>query len=158
MNINLARLEKIINECKKHKMRLNEASVDMKSFMPLDIEKYDSLTKDQIRIIDQFLFRFSKLQDSVGNKLFKTILLVLGEDLNDMAFIDIFNRLEKLNLVNDIESWFELRQIRNDLSHNYEDDKDELCEILNNIYSKKDQLFSYFDRIYDYFSTKIKTD
>jgi len=158
VNINIVKLKKIINECKKHEMRLSEAYEDMKQFMPLDIEKYESLKKDQIRIIDQYLFRFSKLQDSIGNKLFRNILAAIGEDIDNMPFIDIFNRLEKLSLVNDIESWFELRQIRNDLSHNYEDDKDELCEIINNIYLKKDQLFSYFHKIEKYYIDRFEFD
>ena len=43
--------------------------------MPLDKQKYISLDKNQVQALDQFLFRFSKLQDVIGRKLFKYLLI-----------------------------------------------------------------------------------
>jgi superfamily I DNA/RNA helicase len=156
MKINKTQLGKIINECRKHQLRLEEAAMDMKCFMPLEPESFNALSKDQIRVIDQFLFSFEKLQDAIGKKLFKSILLVLGEEIEDVPFIDMLNRLEKVNLFDDAEGWFELRQIRNELSHEYEDDINESCAIINKIYEQTGRLSGYFIRIDNYYREKIE--
>ena len=103
MTMNVNKLEKTIRECTKHKQRLDEAADDMENFMPLNPISFERLSKEQVRVIDQFLFRFSKLQDVIGKKLFKVILLVLGEDIEDVPFIDMLNRLEKIHLFADVE-------------------------------------------------------
>lgn len=70
-------LEQNFNESKKHFLRLNKASEKIKSLIPLDKDSYLNLNDDEIAYLDQFIFRFSKLQDTLGNKLFKTVLIYL---------------------------------------------------------------------------------
>jgi hypothetical protein len=67
--INL-RMEKLITECDKHLQRMSYAYTKMTLFMPLDISPYQQLSDDEVEQIDQFLYRFSKLQDAMGEKLF----------------------------------------------------------------------------------------
>ncbi len=43
----------------------------------------------EFSLLDQFIFRFSKFQDSMGNKLFPTLLINLGEDITSKPFIVI---------------------------------------------------------------------
>lgn len=137
LNIERLRIQKVINECDKHLCRMNDAYQDMQSFMLLSPEKYQQLSKDQIQDIDQYLYRFSKLQDAMGEKLFKLIISRYEENTEKLSFIDVLNKLEKLQLIQSAEDWKILRQIRNDLAHEYEDDPDKIVWILNNIYSKK---------------------
>ena len=47
---------------------------------------------------DQMIFRFSKAQDCIGAKLFKSFLLAQGENI-DRPFLDILNSLEKINML-----------------------------------------------------------
>jgi hypothetical protein len=61
-NIIRERIEKILYECDRHVLRIGEAVDDLKMFMPLDESKYISLNKNQVQALDQFLFRFAKLQ------------------------------------------------------------------------------------------------
>jgi hypothetical protein len=88
MNAEIERLKKIVYECKKHIQRMDSAAMKMASFMLLDQSRYDRLDEDEVEHIDQFLFRFLKLQDAIGQKLFKTILRVLKEDIENKPFID----------------------------------------------------------------------
>ncbi|SMN01007.1 hypothetical protein SPONN_2085 [uncultured Candidatus Thioglobus sp.] len=128
----------------------------MKPNMPLDKDKYLNLTDDEVESIDQFLFRFSKLQDAIGEKLFKTILLYLEEKIENKPFIDILNKLEKLELLNDVVAWKELREDRNNLAHNYDDEPEETSEVINKLYSKKDLLISIYQQIKSYYLAKTK--
>lgn len=132
------RLEKLIAECDKHLKRINNAYVKMSLFMPLNAEKFQMLNEDEIEHVDQFLFRFSKLQDAIGEKLFILLLELLKEEhAKSKPFIDILNRLEQLGLLEDKNVWLELRKIRNSIAHQYEDEPQLAAEALNAIYAAK---------------------
>jgi hypothetical protein len=156
MTIYENKLKKIINECDKHIIRINSSSNKMKLNIPLNKDKYLNLTDDEVEYIDQFLFRFSKLQDAIGEKLFKTILLYLEEKIDNKPFIDILNRLEKLELLDNVRVWKELRDDRNELAHNYDDDPEETSEVINKLYYKKDILINIYQKIKNYYLSVAK--
>ena len=154
-DIIIEKLNKIFYECDKHIQRLNSASKKMAAFMPLDKEKYITLSDDNIGVIDQFLFRFAKLQDAMGQKLFKTSLLFLKEDIEGKPFIDILNLMEKLTLLEDAKTWRELREDRNELAHNYEDEPEQMSTTINKLYEKKDLLIDIYKKIKDYMKDRL---
>jgi hypothetical protein len=145
------KLQKIFYECEKHIQRINSASSKMISIMPLDGDKYTNLDEDEVAHIDQFLFRFAKLQDTMGQKLFKNILLYVDEDVDAKPFIDILNLMEKLSLLESAYVWRELRDSRNELAHNYEDEPEIMSETINKLYNKKDTLIQIYTNIYNYY-------
>ena len=101
--------------------------------------------------IDQFLFRFSKLQDAMGEKLFVSMLEFLQEENpKSKPFIDTLNRLEQIGLLEDKNTWLELRKISNNIAHQYEDEPKQASEALNAIYAVKPTLES----IYQLFKTR----
>ena len=140
MNSNQLRLQKIINECDKHILRMNSAYKKIVASLPLDAESYTKLNEDEVEHIDQYLFRFAKLQDAIGKRFFKVIFVSLEEDIEDISFIDLLNRLEKLNILDSTEQWLELRKIRNVLSHTYEDEPEEMSIAINDIFDKKEAI------------------
>ena len=149
------KVEKILNECDKHLLRINGAYRHMSSFMPLTKQKYLELTEQNVTDVDQFLYRFGKLQDAVGEKLFSAILLFLREEkIRSKSFIDILNRLEKLEILDSKEDWFELRKIRNDLSHHYDDNPEETASAINYIYEKKGTLESIYLKVKYFYDEK----
>ena len=68
----------------------------------------------------------------------------MKEDIENKPFIDILNRLDKLELIPDIEAWMALRNIINSLAHEYENDSEEISRIINNIYDRRELLKSFF--------------
>ena len=74
MNKFLNILKKYLGESEKHSMRLKRAYSKMQSFMPLTSERVQELTEEDIEHIDQYLYRFAKLQDVIGEKLFVSLL------------------------------------------------------------------------------------
>jgi hypothetical protein len=77
----------------------------------------------RVRIVDQILFRFIKLQDTVGERLIPATLASLYEPLEDRPMRDRLNRLEKLGYL-DVDHWLSWREIRNKLAHEYPDQPD----------------------------------
>jgi len=81
------------------------------------------------RIVNSFLFNFGKLQDKIGAKLFKQVLYELREiDEFSLSMIDVLHKLERLSVIENIEQWDKLREIRNILAHEYPFDIEERVE------------------------------
>jgi hypothetical protein len=75
---------------------------------------------EKLRLLDQLLFRFTKLQDAMGLRLVPATLAALSEPFEDWPMIDRLNRLEKLGFI-DVDGWLRWREIRNRLAHEYPD-------------------------------------
>lgn len=140
LNKYIDQLTKIIETCLIHKKRLDFAYSKIRHLFPITEELYYSLKDEEMAYIDQYIFRFAKYQDLIGSKLFKQILLSEGENTESMSFRDIFNKSEKIGIAEDWEQWFELRQIRNEISHDYPAISEEAVIALNKIILSLDYL------------------
>ncbi len=147
-------LKSVINECNKHVQRMDSAYKKIEPSLPITSEKIFKLDDEEVEHIDQYIFRFSKLQDAIGNKLFKSVLAELGEEVANRPAIDIFNRMEQLGIISDYDLWKEFRDIRNELAHDYEENEKEAAEKINLIISKKTELEKYLIDIVDYLNLK----
>jgi len=131
-----------LNESFKHLKRLNIAfeQLEKKYKFPIKKESLKKILEDVVDLAfcDQCIYRFSKLQDSMGAKLFKSVLLYEGENINK-PFIDILNRLEKIEIIN-VDEWFEIRDLRNEIAHDYDENDIVVMQILNSIYDLREEL------------------
>lgn len=143
-------LRSILNECDKHLRRMNFAFKKISPLFPITKERISESNEDDISYIDQIIYRFSKLQDAIGQKLFKAVLIFLDEDVINKSSIDIFNRLEQLEIIENYEIWKDLRDLRNELAHEYEEDENETAEKLNTLFERKSDLEKYFNDIHNY--------
>jgi len=150
MTIHQLKQQKIINECNKHILRMNSAYRKIATALPLDKDKYTKLNEDEVEHIDQYLFRFAKLQDAIGQRLFKSILQELEEEIENVPFIDLLNKLEKLTIIESVEQWLELRKIRNVLSSTYEDEPEEMSIAINDIFEKKQTIEKIYQQLISY--------
>jgi len=118
--------------------------------LPISIKDYENILSNplDLALADQVIYRFSKLQDTIGAKLFKNFLLMQGENVNK-PFLDILNRLEEIGLI-DVERWFEIRDLRNEIAHEYENSDFEAVEIINEINELKDDLKQILEKIKAY--------
>lgn len=117
-----------------HLQRMNFAVGKLQNILPVTLQGFEALTPEEISFTDQFIYRFSKLQDLLGRKLFRLILIGLGEDVENVPFIDLLNKLEKLQLIKSKEQWLTLRELRNQISHEYPYNTEELVNGLNELY------------------------
>jgi hypothetical protein len=148
------KLKIIIETCNIHRERMLYAQSNLETIFPVSPDNMKSLTADQITLTDQLIYRFSQLQDTIGNKLFPLILEGLGEDGRNKPFIDILNRLEKLSVIESVDKWLSLREIRNILTHQYPDNDEEIADALNHIFRESHYLSSVFDNIQKYLKSR----
>ena len=138
-----------LNEGYKHLLRLENAFTALQEQyqFPINMDNFKTIL-DSIQYLaysDQIIYRFSKLQDCMGAKLFKSVLLYEGENVNN-PFLDILNRLEVIDIIN-VDEWFEIRDLRNEIAHDYEDNDEIAINILNTIYKLKMDLKETLDAI-----------
>ncbi len=121
-----------------HHKRMMFAKNKISQLFPLTTESYQELTEEQITYSDQLIYRFSKLQDTIGNKLFPLILEGLHEDIENLPFIDIISKVEKLGLIKNANQWLLLREIRNIVTHEYPSQVDFIVDGLNQLNEQVD--------------------
>lgn len=138
-----------LNESYKHLLRLENAFEALKKnyFFPISTDNFKIILEniEHLAYSDQIIYRFSKLQDCMGAKLFKSVLLYQGENVNK-PFLDILNQLEVIDIIN-VDEWFEIRDLRNEIAHDYEDNDEMAINILNTIYKLKTDLKETLDAI-----------
>ena len=71
--------------------------------------------------LDAFVARFSRLQDTVGDKLLPALLAAVAEPVG--AAIDNLNRAERLGWLESVELWRSVRALRNQMIHEYVEDR-----------------------------------
>ena len=146
------RLDREFTICDKHILRIDEAMKELAAVLPLSNESYTSLTSEQIRCLDQFIFRFSKLQDAMGAKIFRFLLEYLDEDVTALPMRDILNRLERYHILPDANEWIYIRELRNEIAHDYPLMENDVVRILNELFSKVNVLYGIYDKLKAYYT------
>jgi uncharacterized protein with HEPN domain len=118
-------LEDIYNVLDLHFKRADQAVAEILQ-MQLNAQIFEAF--DSIKTIDTFIYRFSKIQDYMGEKLFPAVLDMLGEYKSSLSFKDILHKLERLEIIQSSKQWMDFRQIRNTLTHEYPENEDEIIE------------------------------
>lgn len=106
-------------EADRHAAALSDALAEWSAGPALDMAQ---LERDRLllRLCDQILFRFTKLQDALGERLVPATLQQLAESFEDWPMRDRLERLEKLGYLG-VDDWLRWRELRNRLAHEYPD-------------------------------------
>ncbi|MDM8567354.1 hypothetical protein QUF74_17105 [Candidatus Halobeggiatoa sp. HSG11] len=122
-------LPQIKLEIDRNIKRIDAILPDIQSWLPLKTE--DLNDTEIVKTIDSFIYRFTKIQDKMGEKLFPAVLKELQEYKSNMPLIDVLNKLEKLELIDNVDTWIDFRKLRNSLTHDYPNNETEIIEAIN---------------------------
>lgn len=154
MNLDIeATFKEKLYECGKHIEKIKVSKKYLAKNMPLFKEIYLNLNDIDQSFIDQLIFRFSKLQDTIGEKIFPSVLILTKEDVKKKTFIDILNRMEELEIVDKVK-WLRLREIRNDIAHEYSFNTDEVVDSIVAIYNSSDELVEIYQKVHEFCEEK----
>ena len=121
-------IQQIKEELDIHFKRIDMILPEIKSYLPFENDDFEDIEK--IKAIDSFIYRFTKIQDKMGDKFFPAILRELEEYKNSMALIDVLNKLERLELLENSDDWIDYRKLRNSLTYEYPNNSDEIIEAI----------------------------
>ena len=133
-----------------HHQRMMFAYNELSKYFPLTKLIFGQISQMELALFDQLIYRFSKLQDSMGSRLFKQLLDSLEEDVAGLPFLDILHKMEKLNLLDQAKDWIILRQIRNSISHEYPFYMEVQIEELNLLPGAIGKLSAIWNKLKDY--------
>jgi hypothetical protein len=78
--------------------------------------------------LDAFVSRFGRLQDTVTYKLLPALLQAMAEPRG--AALENLDRAEKLGWLDSADQWLEMRKLRNQMVHEYIEDRVVLTDAL----------------------------
>lgn len=73
-------------------------------------------------------------------------MILAKEQVKSKTFIDVLNRLEELEIVTK-DQWLELREIRNEISHEYSFNVDDVVVGINDIFNRSVDLMKIYHKI-----------
>lgn len=80
------KLDATLSEGHTHLKRMHYAHEKAQPFLPLNVADMAQLLDEQVETLDHYIYRFTKLQDTMGQRLFKQTLQWQAEDTSDLAF------------------------------------------------------------------------
>jgi hypothetical protein len=150
------RIETALKECETHLARLEGAAVRLTDSFPLTETSLKEMPEETITVLDQFIYRFTKLQDAIGTRLFPAMAVAIIGDQEPRPFLDILGRLEKAGALTSVETWQSLRVLRNNLAHEYPDSVAQCADTLNLLHADWRQLLTIFTTARQYHVDRLR--
>ena len=114
------------------KIRVINSNIDIKWIEDIEHNPQHS------EMLDAFVARFSRLQDTIGDKLLPAILKLNLESVGSQ--LDNLFRAEKLGWIDSADDWIELLGLRNSLVHEYMRSPEKLLSALKKVIQLGDTL------------------
>ena len=140
-----------------HAERLQWAMNKLSAMQPFTADKLQHLSAMDMAVLDQFIVRFSKLQDVMGAKLLPAVLELTHEEGDLSTFIDKLHRLEKIGAIPSADQWLKLREMRNQFAHDYPEDPFIQASLLNKSFSMAVELLHILE-VVTTFARKYQTN
>jgi hypothetical protein len=139
-----------LDECDHHAEILRQARTEMNGTR-FSSESAQNISGDKLRLLDQLAYRFGKLQDTLGLRVLPGILDLSEEPLPESApFAQKLQLLERLGVILSVEQWRTLRELRNQLAHEYVDAPAFKAAALNRFIDGVDGLLDIWEHLSDY--------
>ncbi|WP_456470941.1 hypothetical protein [Caminibacter sp.] len=139
------KLKLYFQEAQKHIEKIDKAKEVLNKHYPFNIDTLEELEEFEKDKLDVLAFRFAKLQDLMGEKIFRNILNLMGYN-TQRPFIEILAELEREEILN-TQTWIALRNARNSISHEYPYMEENLIEAINFLLENSDYLKNVFYKL-----------
>jgi len=108
------KLQTLLTTARRNADILEKALKKIQPYYPLKPSFRELLDYEEVFIIDSILFRFAKLQDFLGNKIFKTLLEFEGRSVEGVSFWEILKFLEEDGII-EIDLWSMFQEVRREV-------------------------------------------
>ncbi len=99
-------------------------------------------------VLESFVSRFGRMQDTLGDKLLPRLALLEGEKSG--TAIENYNRAEQRKLIRSANDWMTMRSLRNKLVHEYQNDVNEFVDSLHLAETFTNDLLQAYQNIRQY--------
>lgn len=110
----------------------------------LPINNWRALSLEQHETLAAFRVRFSEFQEHLG----KTMRAVaIEEEVEVERFGSVLAFMEKLDVIESTERWKIIRELRNAINHEYEEDADRLTQFFTEMVKATPEVFEHHQRL-----------
>lgn len=117
----------------------------LEQILPLiPIQSWASLTPEDHETLAAFRVRFSEYQEHIGKAM---RAIAIEEEQRTEPYTAVLLYMEKLEIIDSSERWKEIRELRNAVNHEYEENTERLAEFFAELTQAAQQLFAYHDNL-----------
>ena len=113
----------------------------------LPLGDWSALAPDQHESLAAFRVRFSEFQEHLG-KAMRAVAIEEEQEVERFGAVLAF--MERLHVLDSAEHWKLIRELRNAVNHEYEDETARLAEFFALLAKETPALFGYFSRLQDF--------
>lgn len=144
-----------LRECDSHLFWLRRGHAALAGRFPLEETTLKQLAAGDVMQLDQFLYRFIKLQDSLGARLFPALHAWLHDSPGPVAFLDLLASLEKFGAIPSENDWQFFRNLRNNLAHDYPESAGQTVLTLNALFAEWAKMEGLYQTVRRFCTTRI---
>jgi len=133
------KLERHYSALKDYKQLIDNIRLQKDIFQE---DVFKTLEVQEKAVLDAYLKRFSSIQDFLGAKIFSSLLEISGISYGKMS--EVLYRVEKEEIIDSLDNWIELREIRNELEHDYPENLQQALQDLKFCVDNFVKLESYY--------------
>ena len=143
-----------LNHCARLRSELNRSAARVRS-RSINAEWVASLdgNEAEMDMVVAYISRFSRFQDAIADSLIPKWLEANDERVGAAA--ENFSKAAKLGIIDDIDELRAARSLRNKLTHEYVDDREEFASLLTESLEYVDLLVDCFNRISDFAQNRM---
>ncbi len=142
MNDHVALIWKKLDHLDRMRAYLLYSIEQVQAFLP--VQDWQSLTPDQHESLAALRVRFSEFQEHMG----KTMKAIAQEEEKPVEpFTAVLLYMEKLGCIDSAQRWKEIRELRNAVNHEYEDDSAMLQQFFVALLASAPELLRWHDSL-----------
>ena len=113
----------------------------------LPITNWQALSLEHHETLAAFRVRFSEFQEHLGKAM---RAVAIEEEVEVERFGSVLTFMEKLGVLDSTEHWKLIRELRNAVNHDYEEDAARLIQLFTEILKATPELFECHQRLLDF--------
>ncbi len=142
MSANLELISKKLDHLLRMRSYLDYSASQVQPILPN--QDWQALTDEEHQTMAAFRLRFSEYQEHLG----KLMRAVTREEEHEIEpFSQVLVYMEKLAVLPSVTRWKELRELRNAINHDYEDNPDRLSEFFQALHAAVSELQGMHDAL-----------
>ena len=139
LTLRFSKLEKHYIALKEYKVLISDLLKEKNIY---DQFTFNTLKPQEKAILDAYLKRFTSVQDFLGAKIFSLLLEIAGIPGDKMS--EVLYNIEKEQIIDSLDNWIELREVRNELEHDYPEELEEALKDLKFCIDSFEKIESYY--------------
>lgn len=143
----MKKLQEMLKIADIHADRIRLAMTKIKHIFPVNAKYIEKIPDNELAWAELLISRFEKLQDFIGGKIIDAFFEDQEEIVSDFTMIDKLNKLERLGIIEDIEVWRKMREVRNHLAHEYPEHPEIAADYLNQLVDLVPELLRVLNNI-----------